>query len=68
MERIADLFKAKDKHGRSYLVSKYEKNTVYYVFKNDYQNSNNTDYILYVKELYVKKKARPRRGRFTGLR
>ena len=53
-EKIADLFKAKGKHDRPYLVSRYKKNTVYYVFKNDYQNSNNADYLLYAKELYEK--------------
>ena len=56
MRKIADLFKAKDKHHRTYLVSRHENNTVYYVFKNDYQDSNNAEYIFYAKELYVKKR------------
>jgi|GEM_PF-3907689 len=56
MEKVADLFKAKDKHGRTYLVSRNDNNTVYYVFKNDFQDSNNADYQLYAKQLYVKKK------------
>ena len=56
MKKIAELFKAKDKHGRTYLVSRHENNTVYYVFKNDYQDTNNAEYILYAKELYVKRR------------
>jgi len=51
--KIADLFEVKDKHGRTYLVSKYENNTVYYVFKNDFQHTNNAEYILYAKKFYV---------------
>ncbi len=55
MKKIAALYNAKDKHGRDYLVSKYENNVVYYVFKNDFQDSNNAEYFLYVKRLFVKK-------------
>jgi hypothetical protein len=58
MEKIADLYLAKDKHGRTYFASKYDGKKVYYVFKNDYQNSNNADYFLYAKNLFVKKKSR----------
>ena len=47
MEKIADLFKAKDKHKQTYLASRYKNDTVYYVFKNDFQNSNNADYQLF---------------------
>ena len=56
-EKLADLFKAKDKHGRLYLVSKYENNMVWNVFKNDYRDFNNAEYILLAKELYVKKRS-----------
>ena len=58
LKKIADLYKAKDKHGRAYLVSRYENNMVYYVFKNDYQNTNNAEYILYAKRFNVKKRKR----------
>ena len=56
LKKIADLYNANDKHGRPYLVSKYDNNMVYYVFKNDYQDTNNAEYSLYAKELYVKKR------------
>ena len=63
LTKIADLFTAKDKHDREYLVSKYDGAAVYYIFKNDYQNTNNAEYILYRKGLDVKrrKKRRPKR-------